>query len=538
MIKNIKKGLFFIAIVLATFILFQNQNKSNQEKNIKIIKNISKEDAEIIIEKQYLNIEEIEESFADTIYSIVEVDVTKNSSLEILTFKSDCSFYVFQNNYLIYSQKKDSFYQGNSLEEKKYYFTNTELWKKQVLHKIPIHSTDPIYILIQKEKNKQISDFINKPKLIEKNTQNLIETNIPILKINTHNNSLDTSKYTFTSNQLISSDINKFLLSKIKIRGNTSLSFPKKQFNIIFEEKSELNQLNLKKNVLISSYNDRSLMRNKIAYDLFSLIKSDSPKSEYIHLIINDIYEGLYLMTEHPEQQFQKLTKDSLTLNFLAQIDRGPFHFYGELDNTGYNIEFSDNLNEASIAINNFEKLVLNYSIGGKINDYELNINSFIDFIILNEISKNIDAYRLSTYLSFINKKISVDIVWDFDLSFGLANYNEGYNHEGFVIESEVKKYIPEFWILLWNNELIQEKLKKRYQLLRKDILSNKNIDKYIKNVYDEINSSTNHNFERWEILGKDIWPNKFNFKSHKEEVNYINEWIQKRLDFLDSKWN
>ena len=128
--------------------------------------------------------------------------------------------------------------------------------------------------------------------------------------------------------------------------------------------------------------------------------------------------------------------------------------------------------------------------------------------------------------------------MWDFDLSFGLANYNEGYNHEGFVIESEVKKYIPEFWILLWNNELIQEKLKKRYQLLRKDILSNKNIDKYIKNVYDEINSSTNQNFERWEILGKDIWPNKFNFKSHKEEVNYINEWIQKRLDFLDSKWN
>ena len=63
-------------------------------------------------------------------------------------------------------------------------------------------------------------------------------------------------------------------------------------------------------------------------------------------------------------------------------------------------------------------------------------------------------------------------------------------------------------------------------------------IDKYIKNVYDEINSSTNHNFERWKILGKDIWPNKFNFKSHKEEVNYINEWIQKRLDFLDSKWN
>jgi len=51
MIKKVKKGLFFIAIILAVFTLLQNQNKSNQEKNIKIIKNISKEDAEIIIEK-------------------------------------------------------------------------------------------------------------------------------------------------------------------------------------------------------------------------------------------------------------------------------------------------------------------------------------------------------------------------------------------------------------------------------------------------------------------------------------------------------
>ena len=62
----------------------------------------------------------------------------------------------------------------------------------------------------------------------------------------------------------------------MKIRGNTSLSFPKKQFNIVFEEKNKLNQLDLKKNVLISSYSDRSLMRNKIAYDLFSLFTSNA----------------------------------------------------------------------------------------------------------------------------------------------------------------------------------------------------------------------------------------------------------------------
>ena len=77
-------------------------------------------------------------------------------------------FYVFQNNHLIYSQEKNTFYQGKSLEDKKYYFANIELWKNQVLHKIPIHSQETIYILIPKEKRKQISDFISTPKIKEK----------------------------------------------------------------------------------------------------------------------------------------------------------------------------------------------------------------------------------------------------------------------------------------------------------------------------------------------------------------------------------
>ena len=131
-----------------------------------------------------------------------------------------------------------------------------------------------------------------------------------------------------------------------------------------------------------------------------------------------------------------------------------------------------------------------------------------------------------------------MNIIWDFDLSFGLANYNDGFNHEGFVIESEIKEYIPDFWHNLWNNKLIQEKLINRYRELRKDIISDKNLNNYIEKLYKKINISAEKNFERWEILGKDVWPNKNNFKSYKEEVDYLQNWILKRLDFLDSKWN
>ena len=546
MIKKIKKTLFVVATLLSIFILFKNKNNSHQENTIQIIKNINITDAEKTIKNQYLNFDDFKESNQDTIYSIILLDIDKNSSLQPLMVKSGYPFYVFQNNHLIYSQEKNNYYKGKSLENEKYYFSNTELWKHQVLHKIPIHSQEPIYILIQKEKNKQISDFISIPKIKEKKIENLIETNIPIIKINTHNNSLDTSEYIFTSTQLIAKNTNKALLSKMKIRGNTSLSFPKKQFNIVFEEKSKLNQLDLKKNVLISSYSDRSLMRNKIAYDLFSLFKSNESISEYVHLIINDIYEGIYLITEHPDQQFNKLITDSTSLNFLVQIDRGPFDgFFPILSfKTGYKIEsindtITSNMHDEIFYFeHSILKKLFEYDYTSRLSDYEINIDSFIDFIILNELSKNIDAYRLSTYLSFINKKVSIDIIWDFDLAFGMANYNEGYNHEGFIIESVTKDYIPLFWHFLWDNELIQEKLKKRYQELRQDILSNDNIDNYINKLYNKIHTSAENNFERWEIIGEDLWPNKFNFKSYKEEVDYVKEWIQKRLQFLDLKWN
>lgn len=331
-------------------------------------------------------------------------------------------------------------------------------------------------------------------------------------------------------------------MSKIKIRGNTSATFPKKKLNIIFKEKTALNKLNIQKNVLIGSYNDKSLMRNKLAENLFSLFKKRQSTSEYVHVIINDVYEGLYLLVEHPEKQFKKLIKDTTKLSFLLQIDRGPFDFYGSSDNTGYKIEYANNHNEnIQTQLHWFEKTISHLPPNQQWNQEpegpKINMDSFIDFVILNELSKNIDAYRLSTYLSFADTKFSIDIIWDFDLAWGLADYNEGFNYEGFVIDGEISTFTPKFWNQLWENEVFQEKLKKRYQELRKVILSDSKVEENINSIYKEIMPSVKENFEKWEIIDKDIWPNKFNFQSYNEEVNYLKNWIKNRLNWLDTKW-
>ncbi|MBG39730.1 MAG: hypothetical protein CMP74_00695 [Flavobacteriales bacterium] len=544
MIQRFKKLLFISATLLSVYILLNNKIESNINDSILLEKNISIKDGNNFIFNQYLNTEIIRESKNDSIFGLIKIEVEQKSIFKNIMVRNGYPFYVFQNNHLIYKQEKNTYYKGNEIENKEYYYSNSDLWKNQALHQVPLNGEEPLYILIPKNKNKQISDLISSPNIIEKKIENLITTDIPIIKISTHNNSLDTSAYTFVSTKIITNENVKLTLSKMKIRGNTSLSFPKKQFNIIFDEKNKLNDLELKKNVLISSYSDKSLMRNKIAFDLFSLFRNKNIESEYIHLIINDLYEGVYLITEHPEQQFKKHITDSISSDFLVQIDRGPFNGYLLNNKNGYTIEFNNDteLNKKYEEIIDFEQRIIKNLFKNNrdenLTNNEINIDTFIDYIIINELSKNIDAYRLSTYISFINNSINMNIIWDFDLSFGLANYNDGFNHEGFVIESEISEYIPDFWNNLWNSKLIQEKLINRYKELRKDILSDDNLNNYIEELYKKINTSAEKNFERWEIIGQDVWPNKNNFKSYKEEVDYLQNWILKRLNFLDSKWN
>ena len=613
--NRVLKYIIYIIIVIIIFSLIY-------PAHIREIKNISNLDAENAITNQYLNhigLED-EKSSNNILYTIVKIKLEKtNLSILNLSVKAGCAFYVFQNNHLTYSQDENKYHKGFSNQKNHYNIINTQFWKKKTLHRIPLHSHDPLYILIKKPRKKKISRLISLPNVIQKDIRNLVETDLPIIKVNTHNNSLDTSVYQFTSTDFLFNKTTYSLFSKMKIRGNTSVFAPKKNFNIIFKEANKINGVMLKKNVLISSHIDRSFIRNKLADDLFSELNQLQPSTMYTHLIINDIYEGLYLIAEHPEQQFQKLISDMDTNCFLLQIDRGPFDFYSS-NLQGYKCEYPDEIShpltkrvdwfennignehswfesktEATDPFNvrvdyivdrfgvnkdDSKKIVkkADYIMGQSnhhwiqsikekaiksgntyyeqaledaswlinknslkehisLERYRINIRSFIDLIIFNELSKNIDGYRLSTYLSHIDNTFSINIIWDFDLAWGLSKENRGFDYEGFIINSEMSQFFPSFWTDLWNNKVFQEKIKKRYIELRLTILSNKEIEKKINTIYNQINPSTKANFEIWQILDKDIWPNKFHFESYEEEVVYLKEWTLKRLRWLDSQW-
>ncbi|MFN5812873.1 MAG: CotH kinase family protein, partial [Bacteroidota bacterium] len=104
--------------------------------------------------------------------------------------------------------------------------------------------------------------------------------------------------------------------TEIRGRGNTSWTeYPKKPYRLkLFSSKSLLGMPSNRHWALIANYIDRSLIRNKTAYDLSKYfgLKSAS-KSEMTHVILNGNYQGVYQLTEVIKIGNDRVNIDAIT---------------------------------------------------------------------------------------------------------------------------------------------------------------------------------------------------------------------------------
>ena len=59
-----------------------------------------------------------------------------------------------------------------------------------------------------------------------------------------------------------------------------------------------------------------------------------------------------------------------------------------------------------------------------------------------------------------------------------------------------------------------------------------------IDSYYDTLNNLENaeRNFQRWPVLGEWVWPNQFVGSTYEEEVNYLKDWLNQRLIWMDAQ--
>ena len=319
--------------------------------------------------------------------------------------------------------------------------------------------------------------------------------------------------------------------------------------------------------ILYAPWSDKSLLRNVLIYNLSNEMGRYAPRSKYVELYLNKEYKGIYVLMEKIKRDKNRVAISSLNQdeNFGDDMTGGyilKFDWEETGDNNGgfnslidgmrYNYHYPKADEITSQQMNYIQKYINDFEIIMNSNDYDsedgylklIDVNSFIDFIILQEISRNVDAYGLSTYIykdkESINDKLIAGPIWDFNHGFGNCDYYNAWKTDSWNIsylydDMDQRAF---WWLKLWNDETFNIKFKNRYKELRMSVLSTNNIHAKIDNFVTLLGNSVDRNYEKWPILGQYIWPNYQVFETYQEEISYLKNWIDNRLNWMDSQLN
>jgi hypothetical protein len=198
--------------------------------------------------------------------------------------------------------------------------------------------------------------------------------------------------------------------------------------------------------------------------------------------------------------------------------------------------------------LNNFEDVL--YS-GGHYDDY-IDVLSFVDNFIIVELAKNIDGYRLSTYFhKDRDGKIVAAPIWDYNLSLGNADYNDGWTPVGWYYPI-ISSWDKNWWVELIKDQTFYDLCIDRWKELRTNQFSKSHIFSMINEWAILLEEAQERNFTLYPILGVYVWPNpgfpesgSFGYNAPRsggpttweEEIEFMKDFIQGRLQWMDEQF-
>ncbi|HZY80230.1 MAG TPA: CotH kinase family protein [Cyclobacteriaceae bacterium] len=370
----------------------------------------------------------------------------------------------------------------------------------------------------------------------------------------------------------------------IEIRGSSSQMFPKKQYGIELraangEDDNEASIFGMPKEgdwILYAPYNDKTLIRDALSYRLGRNMGDYASRSRYFELVLNGEYMGVYVFFEKVKRgknrvnidklDKDELTGDGLTGGYILKIDKttggdegGFVSTYPPPGATNQRTYFqweypkADDIRpEQKSYIENyvkqFENVLASDNYKDSINGWTkyADLRSFVDYFIINELTKNPDAYRLSTFMykkkDSEGGKLSMGPIWDFNLGFGNVNYCTQGTSTGLVIDFNSicptdGWLVPFWWNKLWNDPAFRVAVSDRWSSLRQNRFTNAAVLGYVDSVASVLNvEAQQRNFKKWPVLGVYIWPNyKFDITTFDGEVAWMKTWITERMTYLDA---
>lgn len=367
----------------------------------------------------------------------------------------------------------------------------------------------------------------------------------------------------------------------IEYRGSSSQMFPKKPFGI---ELWDVNNNSIEDSllgmplesdwVLNVSYSDKSLIRNAFTYRNWEKMGHYGSRGQQVELVLNGQYWGVYYLCEKIKRgndrldiaklQPTEIDGDNITGGYILKVDKMTgsatsnwSSVYPPANQPSANppvilIEYPkvedivpQQINYIKNYVDSFETALQTIDFLDTVNGYRhfADEDSWIDYLLISEMNKNVDGYRISTYFykdkNSNGGKLKMGPVWDYDLAYGNANYCDGWKPEGWGFEFNNVCggdgwLVPFWWSKMMQDTLFQNNLRCRWENLKPVVFDTTVMFHWIDSMATRLQESQTRNFEQWPIIGTYVWPNYYIPNSYQGEIDTLKTWLKARYEWLD----
>jgi hypothetical protein len=311
--------------------------------------------------------------------------------------------------------------------------------------------------------------------------------------------------------------------------------------------------------ILYGPYSDKSHLRNLLTYHLSNEMDQYATRGQFVELFLRqgeepseDEYRGVYLVMETIKRGKRRVDISAQSgdlgeeTGYILKIDRlsprgDEFYFHTKrgiplISVYPRNLDLSEK--QKAYLKKYFEDLeAALYRTDGKGGSWRdfFDLDSLVDFLILSELSKNVDAFRFSTFMhKDKGGKLKMGPVWDLNQAYGNSVY-----HPTSVPPRGWCSDLPEeetWWKRLLEDPVFVEEYKARWKDLRATVLADNAILSFIDSNTMLLEEAQKRNFSRWKILGKYVMGNPLPYpRSFRGEVERFKDWILTRTRWIDA---
>jgi len=368
----------------------------------------------------------------------------------------------------------------------------------------------------------------------------------------------------------------------IEIRGASSASYPQRPYGIetrtVVGANNNVPILGMPSEhdwVLLSNYNDRSLVRNQLAFAISEGMGQYAPRTHLCEVLIDSVYKGIYVFGEKIKRDAGRVdiatltgdenTGDDLTGGYILQqnywdannsfqsnfspIDHPTFdvHFVHEypapdtitVQQRSYIATYVDSL-ETALYSNDFTDPLIGYR-------QYLDVPSFIAYFLVNEVARSNDGFKKSVFFhkdkNSNGGKLKAGPVWDFDWAWkdlatcDIFDNTDGSGWAHLINNCFTDNYSCGWYVRMLQDSTFNNELRCAYEDYRTTVLDTAYLFAYIDSVGARVANAQARHFQKWPILGVSGPAPEVNTcaTTYAAELDTLKGWISRRLTWLDA---